>query len=227
MASQVALTQTPYFLTILLNRFSMTGAAKIATVVKAPDYLEVGEDRFELCSVIEHIGQSPTSGHYIAHSNLGGWFECNDTQITSYEGQRAAQSRNAYGFMYRKCTVMEARGADNTFSDEERKEEADTVSVGNITDCPDMVLTIDSEEKESETEVDKSIVGISTDEEDTPIHSDIAETVDSEEVGNITPFSCSDIDPEIQSSDDNNITLDDQKSSETETTVPEHGYFKY
>ena len=221
------------------------GATKILTVGKAPDYLEIGEERFELCSVIEHIGKYPMSGHYIAHSNLGGWIECNDTQITSYQGQRGTHSRNALGFMYRKVEhsePMEVGDTEATIPEEESEEEADTVFVGNITDIKDaspvscdIVETIQSNGEESDRGVDTVFVRNITDNEDAfSVHSDIVETIHSEEefdtssicLGNSTEdinasFPCSDIDPDILRSD--KVLSDD----ETETISPEHEKFKY
>ena len=100
--SQIELTETPKFLKVLVNRFSSTGGEKLTTSVTPPDNLKIKEENFKLCSVIEHIGSSPTSGHYIAHIKLGDWIECNDSNITFHDTDKRAKNRNAYCFLYSK-----------------------------------------------------------------------------------------------------------------------------
>ena len=97
----------PGYLLIMLNRFTGNGQ-RITTIVLPNDFLRVGEDFFKLKAVTEHVGASPTSGHYMAHVKFEeSWTEYNDALVTAGLTDGRAKSRNAVCFLYCKVEMPE------------------------------------------------------------------------------------------------------------------------
>lgn len=72
---------------------------------KASHELNLDDNRYELCSVINHVGLSLHSGHYTTYiSQHNQWFFCNDTKIKPVSLADALNSE-AYMLVYEKKTL--------------------------------------------------------------------------------------------------------------------------
>ena len=68
----------------------------------AEDTIQIDNDTFQLESCIDHIGNTMTNGHYIAHiKNENQWKKFNDTNITN-ETEIEVKNKNNYLFIYTK-----------------------------------------------------------------------------------------------------------------------------
>ena len=69
------------------------------------DELNISNTEYSLTASIEHIGGTPTSGHYIAHvreSDDEKWIECNDWVLTWRQGKDRATSSNTVLLLFVK-----------------------------------------------------------------------------------------------------------------------------
>ena len=91
------------FIIVQLLRFTMAPnqtAQKITNEVKPFSSLEIetsahGSCNYHIIATVEHIGRSPTGGHYVAYiKHHNGWLKCNDKEL-SYPNDNDP-IRNAY-----------------------------------------------------------------------------------------------------------------------------------
>ena len=105
-----ALYSSPDYLIINLNR----GQAKMFNVpvnleenININNYVEAKIDNnlYKLKSVITHLGQSGTSGHYIAFCFVekeGAWFKFNDTMVSRSSFNEAVTTGDSYVIIYQR-----------------------------------------------------------------------------------------------------------------------------
>ena len=75
--------------------------------LSAPPFLKVGGVTYELRSVIEHIGESSRSGHYVARvrrSPSNSWYEMDDRVVRKSSAERAGLAPYI-AFYQRSCRV--------------------------------------------------------------------------------------------------------------------------
>jgi hypothetical protein len=116
------LLKTNKFLIIALNRYDFdltaTHATKLNTPVTIPHLLDIQllnlhnhkvqhTYKYELQSIIVHIGNTTNSGHYISIVNSGDKFIiCNDADISrNFNYAKNYKSKDAYLLFYKICSV--------------------------------------------------------------------------------------------------------------------------
>ncbi len=120
----------PRKLNILLKRykFDLNGSvAKISTPISNPNSFVLppeclqnhpeGEVHYFLTEFIEHIGDSPTNGHYIAYRKRNGeWYRCDDHVISLVSEELALdKAKTAYVLRYTKQGgLMDFSSGDST-----------------------------------------------------------------------------------------------------------------
>ena len=97
----------PKYLILNLKRtiWSMTGIAKNNSYVKFSDLLRVNNADYKLCSIVDHLGATPNSGHWIMHlavNESNTFTTCNDKIITKNKSVHEIMSRNNTLFVYVK-----------------------------------------------------------------------------------------------------------------------------
>ena len=83
----------------------MTGIAKNNSYVKFSDLLRVNNADYKLCSIVDHLGATPDSGHWIMHlavNESNTFTTCNDEIITKDKSVHEIMSRNNTLFVYVK-----------------------------------------------------------------------------------------------------------------------------
>ena len=78
-----------------------TATATAASSAAVPDVGEAGSGKYELISMISHIGTSPDHGHYVCHRRLadGRWALYNDEKVAV---STKPPLEHAYMYLYRK-----------------------------------------------------------------------------------------------------------------------------
>ena len=96
---QRVLIKSPNILVVQLLRFNAT--KKILTKVIPEDILVLPNgDRYKLVSIADHIGQSPSAGHYVLQfQGMNEWSTCDDTR--QYISKQPFSANN-YLFAYKK-----------------------------------------------------------------------------------------------------------------------------
>lgn len=101
----------PPILTVHLKRF-MSNGKKIGRSIDFGEDLDLGQAmagkrqdaRYKLFAVVEHIGGSNSSGHYVCHAkgSDGRWYLFNDSVVSSANSSSVLGNRNAYILFYAK-----------------------------------------------------------------------------------------------------------------------------
>jgi len=109
----MSVTATKDVLVVHFNRFTQACApngkyrwVKNSRAVDVPAVLSLGDDRYELRGIVEHLGQSVERGHYVAHVHREGeWFRCSDTHVSS---ERSPAGAEAYLAMFERAAGSES-----------------------------------------------------------------------------------------------------------------------
>ena len=100
--SQTVLVHSPDTLLIKINRFGIHGM-KNQTHVWPEDTIMLGGEYFSLKSVVDHLGSTVNSGHYICHVKSGQlWTRCNDSEVIRGQEELQAKSKDNYYYLYSK-----------------------------------------------------------------------------------------------------------------------------
>lgn len=77
----------PSVLAIQLNRFDRF-ARKVNKAVRFDEEIKLDDKRFELCGLVEHLGGSITSGHYVAYVRAPNkaWYKADDSFVSTIRG---------------------------------------------------------------------------------------------------------------------------------------------
>lgn len=80
-----AIEENPAVLVIQLNRFNHL-AQKVNRSVKFESKLALGSDEYELYGMVEHLGGSINSGHYISYVRApnSAWYKADDSFVSSF-----------------------------------------------------------------------------------------------------------------------------------------------
>ena len=105
-----AMFSSPDYLLINLNRGknkSLNVYVNILEQINIANYVETQVDNcnFRLISIITHLGQSGTSGHFIAYCFVereNSWFQFNDSLVTRSSFQEASSSGDSYVLIYQR-----------------------------------------------------------------------------------------------------------------------------
>ena len=96
-----------------LKRFGFNeyGPSKLTHIVEYPEILEMNtingmKNQYQLSAIVVHIGQSPSSGHYICYSRRfdGTWLKFDDDKVINLDGNEAILGLQAYLLLYNKIT---------------------------------------------------------------------------------------------------------------------------
>ena len=102
------LSNSPNQLLIQLNRFNEDTRTRIPTIVEADEILEFPSEengektcvQYKLSTVIDHIGNTRNSGHYIAYVKENfSWMKCNDSNISA-SSEAQFRTKNNYIYHY-------------------------------------------------------------------------------------------------------------------------------
>ena len=105
-----AMFSSPEYLIINLNRGkgkNLNVSVTLLENINITNFVEcqVDNGNFRLISVITHLGQSGTSGHFIAFCFVereNGWFKFNDSIVTNSSFQEASTTGDSYVLIYKR-----------------------------------------------------------------------------------------------------------------------------
>ena len=93
------LSKLSKYLVITLQRYNSVDGSKDNRLVTFPLEIVVTSKRFQLYGVVQHIGDSFSTGHYMSVVRFGSdWFLCNDALVTGLTAEQASVrvQENAY-----------------------------------------------------------------------------------------------------------------------------------
>ena len=86
----------PQFLFLHLKKFRQSGDGyrKNRGEVLLPHIIEVQQEMYRICAVVNHIGSSMSSGHYTADVKVDAfnWMKCDDVRVRDNRGLKRVSS---------------------------------------------------------------------------------------------------------------------------------------
>ena len=93
-----SISMFPAVLFVHVPKFEINIKSKVSDEI-----LTIGNEKYELCAVMDHQGATPNSGHWIVWCKKrdgSGWLKCNDKEITDVLLEEKMFSRENFLFAY-------------------------------------------------------------------------------------------------------------------------------
>ena len=109
-----SISQYPAVLFVHVPKFEINIRSRVSD-----EFLTIGNERYELCAVMDHQGSSPNSGHWITWSKClerSAWIKCDDKDITDVLLQEKIYSRNNFLFAYLRSAKKTVSNIEYNFA---------------------------------------------------------------------------------------------------------------